>query len=145
MPPAMILFLGIPSTSEYALFDALLKIPRLQPTSKGFLAAAGEAILARGEDFTPGAFLGCILGEIAILAISLVMLRGRIFSKVSACMGICGSLFLSLFTIWSTFLAGSFDAAMVLAMLGGLSTIAWYILISLRLFRLGHIIKAGAE
>jgi hypothetical protein len=112
---------------------------------RDLLAAAGEAILARGEDFTPGTFMGFILGELAILTISLVMLRGGIFGKAAACMGICGSLLLSLFTIWSTFLAGSFDAAMVLAMLGGLSTMGWYVLISLRLFQLGQIIEAGAK
>ena len=47
---------------------------------RNLLAAAGEAILARGEDFTPGAFTGFLLGELAIVAISFVMLRGGLLS-----------------------------------------------------------------
>src|SRR5512143_3975012 len=67
-------------------------------------AAAGEAILARGEDFTPGAFTGFLLTEIATFIMSFVMLCGGIFSKTTAYAGILGGLFLTLFTVWSTFI-----------------------------------------
>jgi hypothetical protein len=36
------------------------------------------------QDFTPGSFLGFLLDELAIIAISLVMLRGGVFSKSAA-------------------------------------------------------------
>ncbi len=100
------------------------------------IAAAGEAILARGEDFTPGTFIGFLLGEIAIVLISYVMLRGGIFSKATAYAGILGGLFLTVFTIWSTFIPVFFEAAMILAMIGGLASIAWYVLTARRLFQL---------
>jgi hypothetical protein len=105
-------------------------------TQRTLLAAAGEAILARGEDFTPGAFSGFLLVELATLTISLVMLRGGVFSKGTAYAGILGGLFLTIFTVWSTFIPVLFEAAMILAMLGGLSSIAWYILTARRLFQL---------
>jgi len=48
---------------------------------KTILVAAGEAILARGEDFTPGSFISLLLGTIAAISISIVMLQGGIFGK----------------------------------------------------------------
>lgn len=105
---------------------------------RALLAAAGEAVLARGEDFTPGAFTGFLLVEIATFTISFVMLRGGIFSKATAYAGILGGLFLTIFTVWSTFIPVLFEVAMILAMIGGLFSIAWYILTARRLFRLGQ-------
>jgi Domain of unknown function (DUF4386) len=102
------------------------------------LAAAGEAILARGEDFTPGAFMGFLLGEVAIIVISFVMLTGGIFSRANAYAGILGGICLTVFTIWTTFIPVLFEVAMLLAMIGGLLSIAWYILTARRLFQLGR-------
>lgn len=106
-------------------------------TQRTLLVAAGEAILARGEDFTPGAFTGFLFSEIAIVLISFVMLRAGIFNKPTAYAGIMGGLFLTIFTIWSTFIPAFFEVAMILAILGGLLSIAWYILTARRLFQLG--------
>ena len=102
------------------------------------LAAAGEAILAHGEDFTPGAFMGFLFGETAIITISFVMLRGGIFSKVSAYSGILGGFFLTIFTIWATFIPVLFEISMLLAMVGGLLSIVWYILTARTLFHLSR-------
>jgi hypothetical protein len=101
------------------------------------LAAAGEAILARGEDFTPGAFTGFLLVEIAVFTISLLMLRGGVFSRATAYTGIAGGLFMTIFTIWSTFVSVLFEVAMILAILGGLCYIVWYVLTARCLFQLG--------
>ncbi len=100
------------------------------------LAAAGEAILAHGEDFTPGVFMGFLLNEVAIITISAVMLRGGVFTRTTACAGIFGGLFLAVFTVWATFIPGLFEVSMVLAMVGGLSSIVWYILMARTLFLL---------
>lgn len=102
------------------------------------IAAAGEAVLARGEDFTPGALIGFLFGEAAMIVISYVMLRGGIFSKATAYAGILGTLFLTIFTIWTTFIPAFFEVAMLLAIIGGLLSIAWYILTARRLFQLGN-------
>ena len=51
--------------------------------------------------------------------------------------GILGGLFLTVFTIWSTFIPVYFEAAMIVAMLGGLASIVWYVLTARRLFQLG--------
>ena len=106
-------------------------------------AAAGEAVLARGADFAPGSFTGFFFTEMAGLVFSLLMLRSRIFSKATAIMGILGFVLLSIFTIWTTFIPVFFEAAMILAMVGGLSSVAWYILVARRLFWLGRRLEKG--
>lgn len=100
-------------------------------------AAAGEAVLARGEDFTPGAFIGFLFSEIAMIAMALVMLRGGIFGKATAYAGILGSFCLTIFTIWTTFISQFFEIAMIFALIGGLLSIAWNILSARKLFQLG--------
>lgn len=105
---------------------------------RSLLSSAGEAILARGEDFTPGFFMGFFLGEIAYIVISFVMLRGGIFGRATAYTGIIGFVSMILFTIWSTFVPVLFDVAMIFAMVGGLLSMAWLVLIARRLFQLGY-------
>jgi hypothetical protein len=103
---------------------------------RSLLTAAGEAILARGEDFTPGAFMGFFFSEIAMVVIALVMLRGGIFGKTTAYAGILGSLFLTIFTIWTTFIPQFFEISMIFALIGGLLSMAWNILTARKLFQL---------
>jgi len=101
------------------------------------LLAAGEAIVAKGADFTPGSFIGFFLTELAGIAFSMIMLSSGIFGKTTAFIGIMGFLFLSVFTIWMTFNPVFFDVAMIIAMLGGLMSTAWYILAARGLTKLG--------
>lgn len=102
------------------------------------LEAAGQALLSVGQSHTPGTFLAFFLSEIAGLLMSLVMLRGKVFSPGTASAGIAGFGLLAVFEILSSFVPSSHDAILILAMIGGLSNIAWYILIARRLFQLGQ-------
>ena len=105
-------------------------------TQRTLLAAAGEAMIARGADFTPGSFIGFILTEIAAIGFSLIMLRSSAFGRAIAYLGIVGFVLLSIFTVCSTFFPALFGVGMVVAMIGGLSGMAWYILVALRLLRM---------
>jgi hypothetical protein len=106
---------------------------------RAIFAAAGEAVLARGEDFTPGSFIGLILGGIAAITMSFVMLRGGIFGKATAWIGMIGFTFLSVFTIWATFIPVLYSVAFyVFGMIGGLLALVWFVLVSLTLFKLGR-------
>lgn len=101
------------------------------------LEAAGEAVLARGEDFTPAAFPGLILSSIAAVIISIAMLRGNIFSRVTAWIGIAGFTLVSLFTVTATFLPGIYSISYYgFGAVGGLLTIVWFLLTALRFFKL---------
>lgn len=107
-------------------------------TQRTLFVAAGEAVLARGEDFTPGSFVGLLISGIAAIGMSFVMLRGGIFGKATARIGILGFTFLSIFTIWSTFVSGLYFVAFYFfGMIGGLLALAWFSLVARRLFQLG--------
>lgn len=105
---------------------------------RNLLAAAGEAVLARGEDFQPGSLIGFLFAELATFLISFVMLRGGFFSRATAYAGIIGGSFLAIFTIWMTFIPVMFNVAMIVAMIGGLASIVWYAMTARRLFQLGN-------
>ncbi|HXF60112.1 MAG TPA: DUF4386 family protein [Caldilineaceae bacterium] len=106
---------------------------------RAILAAAGEAVLATGEDFTPGSFAGMFLGGIAAIIMSWVMLRSGVFGKFSAWAGIIGFSFLSLFTIWATFVPVLYGVAFYFfALIGGLLALTWFVLVALAFFRLGR-------
>jgi hypothetical protein len=141
---ALALVLSLVGTAIYlsnnAAFPMLALSARYESATtdaqKALLSAAGEAILARGEDFTPGAFIGFFFSEIAMIVMALVMLRGGIFSKSTASAGLLGALFLTIFTIWTTFIPRFFEISMILALIGGLLSIAWNILTARKLFQL---------
>jgi len=101
------------------------------------LIAAGEAVLSHGEDFTAGAFIPLFLSGLAALCISVVMLRGGIFGKVNAWIGIVGFTFLSLFTIIATFVPALYSFAFYfLGSIGGLLALTWFALVARRFFQL---------
>lgn len=102
------------------------------------LAAAGEAILARGEDFTLGSFYGLFITELMGILFSFILLGGRIFSRITAYLGILGFLFLLIYTIWATFIPQSYTIAIIFGGFGGIITTLWYILVARKLFQLGR-------
>jgi hypothetical protein len=102
------------------------------------LEAAGQAMLSVGQSHTPGTFLAFFLSEIAGITMSIVMLQGKVFSRATAYTGIAGFGLLFVFEILSSFVPSLQDATLILAMGGGLSSMAWYILIARRLFQLGQ-------
>lgn len=106
---------------------------------RALFAAAGESILARGEDFTPGSVPGLIFSGIAAITISFVMLGGGIFGKANSWIGIVGFTFLSLFTVLATFVPSLYFVAFyVFGMIGGLLALTWFVLVALRFFKLGQ-------
>ena len=101
------------------------------------LVAAGEAVLSRGEDFTAGSFIPLFLGGLAAIGISMIMLRGGIFGKVNAWIGIIGFTFLSLFTIIATFVPALYSFAFYfLGSIGGILALSWFALVARRCFQL---------
>jgi hypothetical protein len=104
---------------------------------KAILAAAGQAMLSVGQSHTPGTFMAFFLSESAGILISVAMLRDRIFSQINAYAGILGFGFLLIFEIITSFVPALQGMAMILAMLGGILSMVWDILLALRLFQLG--------
>jgi len=104
---------------------------------RSMLAAAGEAMLSVGQSHTPGTFLGFLLSEVAGITISVVMLRGRVFGRVTAYAGILAFALLLVHEICASFVPALSDVAMIIVMVGGILSMAWYILTARRLLQLG--------
>ena len=100
------------------------------------LAAAGQALLAFGEDLTPGMFMGFFLTELAGLVMAMVMLGGLIFGRPTAVLGIVGFGALLVFNIFAAFVPGNYGVVVGLGGLGGMLMIVWFVLVARRLFRL---------
>lgn len=103
---------------------------------RALLAAAGQALLSVGQSHTPGTFLAFLLSEIAGILTSVVMLRGRLFSALTAWAGILAFGLLLVFEICASFVTALSVTALGIAMAGGLLNIAWYILTARRFFQL---------
>lgn len=98
---------------------------------RSLFAAAGQAMLAEGQSRA-----GILLIESACLVISLVMLRGAVFSKLTAWAGILGNMLMMILEI--AFIPPR-GVGMAVAAAGGFSTMAWYFLIGRGLLRLGSL------
>ena len=103
---------------------------------RSLYVAAGEAMLAQAESHTPGTFVGFLFTETSSIAISIVMLRNRLFSKPTAYAGMVGFGLLLIFDILASFVPAWFSVAMIFAVTGGLASITWYGLIARGLFKL---------
>ena len=102
------------------------------------LAAAGEAMLARGAHGSLGVFIGFTLPGVAGLIMSLAMLSGKVFSKTNSYLGIFGNALITIYVVLVTFAPAIKDMATAFAMPGGLMLLAWMIMLTLRLFKLGR-------
>jgi len=102
------------------------------------LAAAGEALLAKGAHGSPGVLTGFLLSSIANIAMSGEMLRTHVFSRVTGMLGLAGNILLGLYLVLVTFVPQVQDVAMAFAAPGGLLTIGWILLLAARLFKLSH-------
>lgn len=105
-------------------------------TQKTIIVAAGEAMLARGEHGSPGAFMGFALSTIASISFAFVMLKGKIFSKATAYVEILGFVLLLIYTVFVTFVSNSNNLIMILAMPGGLLAMGWNIMVARKLLQL---------
>jgi hypothetical protein len=101
------------------------------------LEAAGQAMLAVGQSHTPGTFLAFFFSEIAGILMTVVMLRGKRFHPAAALAGLVGYGLLLIFEVFSSFIPDSRDSILMVAMIGGIANIAWYVLVAVGLFRLG--------
>ena len=68
---------------------------------KSLLAAAGEAMLAHGAHGSLGVFFGFILPTLPRSGMSLVMLQGRVFSRINSILGILGNALMWSILSWS--------------------------------------------
>lgn len=100
--------------------------------------AAGQALLARGEDFTPGAYLGFLLPSLGSMLMAAALILGGVFHRATGWAGLVGTICMLSFTTWVTFVPTGFGLAMPIAAVGGLLSLAWYALLARDLLRLAR-------
>lgn len=103
---------------------------------KSLFAAAGESLLIKGAHGSLGAFYGFVLSTLASIIMSFGMLRGKVFSKTNSYFGIIGGLLLLVYLILVTFVPETKSLAMVFATPGGLLSLIWMIMFTIKLFKI---------
>jgi len=100
------------------------------------LAAAEEAMLAKGSHGSLGVFIGIALPTFANMLISCLMLNGKIFSRSASYIGIIGNSLMVVYIILVTFVPKVESQALVFAMPAGLLVLIWMVMFTIKLFRL---------
>ena len=122
----------------FAMLDLSQQYAAADSSQRELLASAAQSLLSAGQSHTPGTFLGFFLSELAGFFFSLLMLKSRVFSKATAVAGMAGFGMLIIFEFFASFATGLNLPAMLLAMIGGLLSMAWDILVARRLFQLSR-------
>ena len=103
------------------------------------LAAAGEAMLAKGSHGSLGVFIGFALPTFANVLMSCVMLKGNVFSRATSYIGIIGNSLMVIYIIMVTFMPAVEKMALVFAMPAGLLLMTWMIMFTIKLLKLSKI------
>ncbi|MFO7668195.1 MAG: DUF4386 family protein [Bacteroidales bacterium] len=103
------------------------------------LAAAGEAMLAKGSHGSLGVFIGFTLPTLANVLMSFVMLNGKVFSRATSYVGIFGNSLMVIYIILVTFIPAVEKLSMVFAIPAGLLVMSWMIMFTIKLLRLGNL------
>jgi len=106
------------------------------------IEAAGRAMLALGESHTPGTFVAFLLIECGGILNSFLMLRSPHFARATAVAGLLGNAGLLAFEIASAFIPALFDASLLIAGVGGILSMVWYVMTGRDLIRLGRGVPA---
>jgi len=101
---------------------------------RSMLTMAGQVMLVQGESRA-----GILLIEFACLVISLVMLRGKVFSKGTGWAGVLGN---SLMMLLEIAFMPPHGVGMAVAAGGGLSIMTWYFLTGRRLLQVRRVSTA---
>jgi hypothetical protein len=99
---------------------------------------AGEAILAKGAHGSPGAFIGAALSSLAGILMSLAMMKGRIFNRTTALLGLIANTLLLLYTFIVSASITSATIALFFAIPGGMLMIGWMFLFMIRMYKIAN-------
>jgi len=105
---------------------------------KLLIAAAGEAMLAKGSHGNLGVFTGFVLPTFANALMSCVMLNGKVFSRATSYIGITGNSLMIVYLILVTFNPAVEQLALAFAMPAGLLVMIWMILYTIRLLKISR-------
>lgn len=127
----------ITNNSALPMFDLSRKFFSTNDTMQQLsYSAAGEAMLARGAHGSAGAFAGFALSSIASILMSIGMYRGKVFGKITSLFGIIGGTLLLIYLVLVTFVPNVRSYVMLISAPGGILSLTWMILYTIKLYRL---------
>jgi len=97
-------------------------------TQRTQIAAAGEALLARGAHGGLGVFPGFLILSLAGVSMAFVMYYGDVFPRRTGLCGVIGNTLLLVYVVLVTFIPGLQSIAVAMAAPGGLLALAWMLL-----------------
>ena len=100
------------------------------------IEAASVALLVRGAHGSLGVFTGFFLSSLGTLLMGLAMLKGNVFARSTAWVGLVGITLLMVYVVGSTFMTDPGVAMMAIALPGGVLMMIWNVLVARELFRL---------
>ena len=100
------------------------------------IEAAGVALLAKGAHGSLGVFMGFFLSSLGTLLMGLSMLKGNVFARSTAWVGLVGITLLMVYIISSTFMSDPSVVMMAIALPGGVLMMIWNAMVARELFRL---------
>jgi hypothetical protein len=135
-----LLSLGIylSNNASLPLYALSTKYTAAGAQAKQLFAAAGEAVLSKGEDFTAGSLLYFLINEVGVFMMLIIMVKSKVFGLLSSIVGLVGVLLLTVFTWGATLSPALYNTLMTTSMVGGLLMLTWYLLIAIKLFRLSR-------
>jgi hypothetical protein len=81
--------------------------------------------------------VGIFIIDLAGLVLSALMLRSKVFGKATATAGVVGNGLMIVLELILAFAPGRFNVWLIVAMCGGVSIMAWYLLVGRRLLLMG--------
>jgi hypothetical protein len=118
----------------FAMLDLSTQHAAAVQRHKGEFEAA-DALLAVGQSHVPENFLGFALVRLLYTHFC-CHVKGGIFSKLNAWVGIFGFGMLGIYEICQSFIPGSSSFVLIFAMIGGILNLVWYGLITHRFFKM---------
>jgi len=118
---------------------AMLALSRTYETAdevrRLLLAAAGEALIARGEHGGPAVFPAFMLCSASSLLAAVLQLKGGTFGRACAVWGIVGNVLLMVYLVLVSFVPGLKNFTIAIAAPGGIAALVWTVLTSVALVR----------
>jgi hypothetical protein len=108
----------------------------VDPGLRERLAAAGEALLARGEHGSLGVLPGSLLLCLGNLLVSVAMVRGVVFRKWIGVIGVVGAGLLVIYLLLVALVPAVETMAVAVAAPGGLLNLVWTLAVGVQLLRM---------
>lgn len=129
----------ISNNSALPMLDLSHKYFSATTEDQSILFAGGaEALIAKGAHGSFGVFPGFVLITLSEALISFLMLQTRIFSRATSYIGISGTILLLVYLIIVTFVPSAKPVAIILVAPGGILSLLWMMLFTMKLFKLAR-------